>query len=115
MLYSYFFDHTSFKVLIQNDADHPIQIPRNHRLSYVMKIFYESCFATSVDYDAATIPLKSSPLFHERNGITIQPANKRLETELPNGIKIYRDSEVIQKLRQLVNEYPTIWESSKFV
>ena len=54
-------------------------------------------------------------LFHERNGITILPADTGLETELPNGIKIYRDRQAIEKITYLVNEYPLIWESSGFV
>lgn len=69
---------------------------------------YENCFATSIGYDAAsTFPVLLF-LFHKRNGITIPLADKGLETELPNGIKIYGDGEVVRKLTQLVNKYSTI-------
>ena len=114
-LYSHLLDHTSSKILVRNDAERSIQIPRRHRLDSITEIPFENCFATSVDHDAASTPPTSPLLFHERNGITIPPADAGLETELPNGIKIYRDRQAVEKITRLVNEYPSIWESSGFV
>ena len=80
-----------------------------------MKIAFQNCFATSVDHDVAFILPTSPLLFHERNGITSPPADTGLETELLNGIKIYDDSQAIEKITRLINEYPLIWESLGFV
>ncbi len=38
-----------------------------------------------------------------------------METELPNGIKIYRDKEAVDAITRLVDDYPSIWQSSGFV
>ena len=80
-----------------------------------MEIPFKNCFATSVDHDAASTPPTSPLLFHERNGITIPLADAGLEIGLPNGIKIYGDSQAVEKITHLINKYPLIWESSGFV
>lgn len=114
-LYAHLVDHSTSKVLVRNDADHPVQIPRHHKLGCVTELPYESCFAASVGHEAASSPPISLPLFHERSGITIPPNGTSLETELPNGIKIYGDKDAVEQITRLVNEYPSIWESSGFV
>ena len=114
-LYSHLLDHTSSRMLVRNDVDRAIQIPRSHRLGYITEIPFENCFATSVDHDATSTPPTSPLLFHERNDITIPPADTGLETELPNHIKIFGDSQAVEKITRLINEYPSIWESSGFV
>ena len=114
-LYSYLLDYTSSKIFVQNDAKCAIQIPRCHRLGYITKILFKNCFATSVDHDAASTWPMSPLLFHERNGITILPADAGLETKLLNGIRIYGDRQTVEKITRLVNEYPSIWESSGFL
>ena len=113
-LYSYLLDHTSTKILVRNDAGHSIQIPLHHRLGCVTELPYKSCFATSADLDVASTPPTSPTIFHDRNGISIPPAGDK-ETELPNGIKIYGDREAVDAVTCLVNDDPTIWESSGFV
>ena len=107
-LYSHFFDHTSSKILIQNDVKRLIQISRRHRLGCITEILFENCFATSVDYDATSTRPTSPLLFHARNGITIPPADAGLETELPNGIKIYGNMQAVEKITRLINEYSSI-------
>lgn len=92
-----------------------MQILRRHRLGCITKVPFENCFATSVDRDAASTPPTSPLLFHEWNGITILVADINLDTKLPNGIKIYSNKQAIEKIIRLVNEYPSIWESSGFM
>lgn len=113
-LYSYFLNHTSTKVLVRNNADHAIKIPLHHQLGCVTKLPYKSCFASSADLDVASTPPTSPTIFHDRTGISI-PSSGDLETELSNGIKIYGDREAVNAITRLVDEYPTIWESSGFV
>ena len=74
-LYSHLLDHTSSKILVRNDTDRLIQIFRSHRLGYITEIPFQNCFATLVDHDAASTPPTSPLLFHERNSITIPPAD----------------------------------------
>ena len=114
-LYSHLLDHTSSRILVRNDADRSIQIPQSHRLGYITEISFENCFATSVDYDAASTPPTSPLLFHKRNGITIPPVDAGLETELLNSIEIYGNSQAVEKITYLINKYPSIWESSGFM
>ena len=114
-LYSHLLDYTSLKILVWNNTEHPIQIPRHYMLGCVTEIPFENCFAASVDYDAASTPPTSLFLFYERNGIIIPSAGASLEIELPNGIKIYGKGQAIEKITCLVNKYPSIWESSGFL
>lgn len=44
---------------------------------------------------------------HECHEISILLA-RDLETKLPNGIKIYRDKNIVDTITYLVNEYPSI-------
>ncbi len=111
---SHLLDHTSTKILVRNDAGHAIKILLHHRLGCVTELPYESCFATSADLEVASTPPTSPTIFHDRNGISILPA-RDMETELPKGIKIYGDREAVDAITRLVNDYPTIWESSGFV
>lgn len=113
-LYSHFLNHSSTKVLIYNNTNHVVKIPLHHRLGCVTKLPYKSCFATSVDLDVASTTPTLLVIFYDRNGISIFPA-KELETELPNGIKIYGNKEAVDIIMQLVNEYSSIWKSSDFV
>ena len=115
MLYSHLLNHTSSRILVRNDINRSIQIPRSHRLGYITEILFENCFATSVDHDSASSPPISPILFHEWSGITILPANTGLKTELSNGIKIYGDRQAVEKITRLVNKYPSIWESLGFM
>lgn len=55
-----------------------------------------------------------STLFHKHNGISILLSGD-LKTELPNGIKIYRNKKAGNTITCLVNKYPSIWESLGFV
>lgn len=114
LLYSYLFDHTNTKIFVHNNADHVIKILTHHRLSYVIKLPDKSSFVTSTNLNAASIPRILPTIFHDHNGISIPPA-KDLEMEFPNGIKIYRDKEVVDKITRLVNEFFSIWESLRFV
>lgn len=80
-----------------------------------MEVLYENCFTMPVDHKAATTPPMSPLLFHKYNNITIPPADTSLEIKLPNSIKIFGDEEAVKQMTSLVNEYPSIWESSGFV
>lgn len=81
-----------------------------HRLGYVIKLLYKSCFVISADLDAASAPLTLPAIFYDYNVISIPPA-RNLETELPNHIKIYKDEKAVNAISRLLNEYPSIWES----
>lgn len=112
---SHLLNHTSLRILVQNDIKYSIQIVKRHRLGYIIKIFFKNCFITLVDYNAASTPPRSLLLFHKRNGITILLADVSLEIELPNNIKIYKNKQIIEKIIHLVNKYLLIWESLDFV
>lgn len=106
-LYSYLLTHSSIKVVVQNNADHAVKVPLYYWLGYIIELPYKSCFATSADLDIASTPPTSLAIFHDRRDISIPPDGD-LETELPNGIKIYGDKEAVDAIMQLVDEYPSI-------
>ncbi len=66
------------------------------------------------DFNTTSTPPTSLTMFHEHNGIFILSA-RDLETELPNRIKNYGDKDAVETITRLVNEYPSISESSGFV
>lgn len=78
------------------------------------KLSYKSYFATSADIDVVFTPSTLPTIFYDCNKISILPAGD-METELSNGIKIYGDKEAVDGSMHLVDDYPSIWESSGFV
>lgn len=60
-----------------------------------------------MDFNATATLLTLPTIFHEHNGMTI-PSVGDLETELPNGIKIYKDKKAVNTITHLVNKYPSI-------
>lgn len=107
ILYSHFFDYTSTKILIHNNTDHAIKIPLYYQLSCVIKLPYKNCFVTSTDLNVASTPPTLPTIFYDYNGIPISPTGD-LETDLPNGIKIYNNKEAINVITCLVNKYSSI-------
>lgn len=96
-LYSHLLNHTSVKILVRNNVDRVIKIPLYYWLGCVTELPYEKYFAILADLDVASTPPTLPAIFHNRNGISILPAGD-LETKLPNGIKIYRDKEIIDAI-----------------
>lgn len=114
IFYTYLIDHTTYKVLVRSNVNHYIQVPRNHKLGCVTKLAYKNYFVARIDINATAYLSLASPLFHKRNGITIPPADNNMKMELPHGIKIYGNSNVIQQIIQLVNKYLSIQEFLEF-
>lgn len=84
------------------------KIPRFYKLRCVTEVHYKNYFAILVDHKAVATTFILSFLLHKYNDITILPTNIRLETELPNGIKIYKDKKVVKQIINLVNKYLVI-------
>lgn len=113
-LYSHLLDDTNIKILVYNNVDHVIKISMPYQLGSVIELSYKSCFATSTNLNTAFTPHTLPIIFHDHNNISI-PLVRDLEMELPNGIKIYGDKETVDTITCLVNKYPSIWKSLRFV
>lgn len=83
-------------------------------LGCVTKLPYNKGFATLADLNVVSTLPTLPTIFNNCNGISIPPA-RDLETELLNGIKIYKTKEAVNIITLLVNEYLSIWEFSDFV
>lgn len=80
-----------------------------------VKILYNNCFQADLIFSAAEQPLSNPPLHESRSGVTVSSANSFQEIRLPNGIRVFGDAIAVAKISSLVNEFPSIWESSGFV
>lgn len=113
--YAHLIDYIICRILVGNDANYYIQVPKNYNLSYITNLVYKNCFAVKIEVDAVVYLPLVSLLFHEQNGIIIPPADNNIKTKLLNNIKIYKDNNVVQQITQLFNKYPSIQKFLKFV
>lgn len=90
-------------------------LPRKQKIKAFVKILYNNYFQADLTFLAAKQPPSNSPLQESRSGVTVPSAKPFQETRLPNGIKVFGDATVIEKISSLVNEFPSIWEFSGFV
>lgn len=114
-LFSHLVDHTTGGILVHNESQHAVRLPRKQKLRLVTKVFYKNCFQAGFDLDAAKMPLKATPLHDSRQGIKVSAVDPSLETRLSNGVRVYGDPVAVEKLSSLVAEFASVWEMSDFV
>ena len=135
-MYAHLVDSNIAGVLVKNETDHVVQIPKRLRLGMLCEIDYENVFfaeptalpskclpkpsaSTSWIKKAATLATVASmslagslsALAH--NAVASQ-ADVAKETKLPNGVMIYGDSHDTRILADLVDEFPTLWQDEGF-
>lgn len=114
-LFSHLVDHTTGGVLVRNESQRTVRLPRKQKLGLVTEVFYENCFQAGLDLDTTEMPPKANPLHESRQGIRVSAVDPSLETKLPNGVRVYGDRVAVEKLSSLVAEFASIWEMSGFV
>lgn len=110
-LYTHIIDYETSKVLIRNTSDCPLRIPRRYKLGHVVDIAYDKCFLvdTQATFHLAAFPPAALPFLDLGAEPTLAPRNGLMETQLNNGVRVYRDSAAMKEISKLVVEYPSIW------
>ena len=121
-MYSHLVDYKMSGVLVRNDSDSPVQVPRTARLGNVSEIDYDNCFQADVDTDFAAVPsrlLAQSPapsIPRVQPQVDLQvPIPVPGEVRCPNGVMLFGDDDAIRALTALVQDFPTLWVDNGFV
>lgn len=116
-LYTHIVDYGTSKILVKNILDQPLHISRWQKLGHIIDISYDNCFLTDTKsvFQSASVPPKLQPFFNQQPSLTPSPTKYLMETRLHNGVRVYRDTDAVAQLSQLVVDCPSIWESEGFV
>lgn len=117
MLYMHIVDHETLKVLVRNTSDQSLRILRWQKLGHIIDIYYDNCFLANADstFQFATCLSRIQLFFKQEPSLAPNPIKHLMETKLHNGVRIYKDTHAVAQLAQLVNKYPSIWESEGFM
>lgn len=85
-LFSHLVDHTTSGVLVRNESQRAVCLPRKQKLGLVTEVFYENCFQVGLDLDAVEMPPRAASLHESCQGIKVSAVDPSLETKLPNGV-----------------------------
>lgn len=99
-------------MLVRNESHCTILLPRRQRLGTLTEVLYDNCFQVTLDPELAEHP-PTAP--RHQAGIKVPAPEPGLETRLANGIRVYGDPLEVQKIADLVDKFPSIWEPSGFV
>ena len=94
-------------VVIRNDSDEPKKILEKTRLGVLTEMDETNAYAAhDEDSDLAYEPSKTDDIMVSR------PDDPALETSIDFGITAYGKSEIVQRIREVVREFPDIWKES---
>lgn len=110
-------DYETLKILVRNTFDLPLCMPHRYKLGHLLDVTYENCFLidTQAAYNAVSVPLSSHLFSNLGTGSTLPPTDPSMETVLYNGIRVFKDSNAVRQIADLVAEYLSIWKSQGFV
>ena len=121
-MYAHLVDHGMSSILVRNDSNSPVQIPKKTRLGNVTEIDYDNCFQAEVDTDYAAVPSK---LLTQTPSPSIPGARPVAEPQVytpvpgevrcPNGVMLFGGEDAVRALAELVEEFPTLWVDNGFV
>ena len=143
-LFTHLVDSHVAGVLVRNDSDNAINVPRRLRLGSIAEINYESCFQADVSSNAATTPprkvaalaaavdafaqlqagapYRSSGVPHMPSRVPkASPISKPyadgsvMEAQMSNGVTIYGQPEERKVLSNLIDDFPKLWVDEGFV
>lgn len=98
-IYAHIVDCAFNFVMVRNDADAPLTVPRDMRLGSLTELDHEGCY--SVD-----------PEEHSLAALSCRPEepDPNLETRLENGITVYREADAVAKFCATCDWYPELWK-----
>ena len=135
-MFAHIVDHNMSAILVRNESNKVVQLPRKLRIGNVQEMDYEHCFLTDLDH---SVTGKGSDLEHcsltdfelagskSTGPMTTNMAPNQSENDhsrpllaeenkLHNGVMIYgRNTNELQTLAELVDEFPKIWVDTGFV
>lgn len=116
-LYSHIMNYETSKILVRNIFDLLLCLPRQHKLSHLLDMGYENCFLidTQAAYNTASVPLSSHFFSNLDTKPMLLPTNALMETVPDNRIRVFKDSNAVRQIADLVAEYSSICESQSFV
>ena len=120
-MFAHIVDHKMSGILVRNESNVPVQVPRKLRLGNIHEMDFESCFHTDlVPQDLGSIGTGS--MTDGAKDDQSQDENSRMkpllaeENRLSNGVMVYgKSSEEVEALTNLVHEFPDIWIDTGFV
>lgn len=115
--FAHIMHHDTKKVLVRNTSDRPLHISRRQKLGHVVDICHNNCFLANVKsaFYSATVPPQTTLCFEHEFSWAPTLTDSSIETMLDNRVRVYGDKHAVTLLSQLVAEYPSIWESKRFV
>ncbi|KAE9961917.1 hypothetical protein BLS_001127, partial [Venturia inaequalis] len=100
-LYNQVIDEYFIHVIVRNDGDFDLIVPRGASLGILSECDYEGCYNLSTDnYHLATLPV-------------VEDAS--LETKLDNSVTIFGKPEVVRRIAEVVHEFPKLWANKNTV
>ena len=110
-MYCHLIDAGNVGIMVRNDTDSPIQIPRKFKLGNVSEIGFDNYFHVDMPEarDLAKLP-PSSSIPTESIPRVISHSSQSFETQLPNGMMVYGDEHATKAFSDLVDEFPTLWK-----
>ena len=137
-LYAHLVDSNIAGVLVKNETDHVVQIPKKLRLGMLCEVDYENVFFAEPMPDSLpeSLPKPAKTFNWVKKAATLatvasmslagsfsqlvynavpEITDVASETKLPNGVRVYGNKHDTGILSDLVNEFPTLWRDQGFV
>ena len=112
ILFSHILNNLTCRILVRNTSHRSVLLPRRQQLGTLTKVSYDNCFQVSLYPELAEHP-PTTPNYQD--GISMLALEPDLKTCLANRIRVYGQPLAVQKISDLANEFPSIWEPSGFV
>lgn len=102
--FSHIFNSLTCKILVMNTLYCPLLLLRRQRLGTLTEVLYDNCFQLFLYQDLAEHSLTHNFLSNYKPTIEITSLCSNLETCFPNGIRVYDNSEAVERIANLVNK-----------
>lgn len=124
---SHVLDVNTSKILVKNETDNTIKVPRRYRLGQISEVDCDNCFQIA-DIDLAVRPPKkvredikktlrrtSTTMFAGISPILPTTGLTNMETRLSNGSMAYGNDEARSAYARLVQDFPSLWQDNGFI
>ena len=95
-------DAEFYFVNVENPTEDPLVIPRKMRLGIITDYQEEGCYYVEPENASLAVNPPSSR----------DPTVEVPETKLPNGVTVYGNNQVYQRIQSLVEKYPNLWKDT---
>ena len=128
-VYAHMVDSNIAGVIVKNETDHAVQIPKKLRLGTLQEMDYENVFFAAAETakpkgqswikKAATFAAVTSMSLAGSFSSLVNHASEissgfATESKLSNGVMVYGNEHEKQQLSDLVDEFPSLWKDEGF-